>query len=89
LKKIAKELFPQDFKDNFLWLEDVYLTGILPELGHIERVGLGKRFLLTWPYLSRDFVGVHMRKTEAWKRYQIWKSLGFHSSVANSSNVSE
>lgn len=71
------KLFEQDFQ-HFLWLEDVYLTGILAQKGTIQKFDNKLRFLRTFPYLwkenPKDFIGIHMSGVKLEKRRMIWKS---------------
>ena len=64
-------LFVQKFKDHFLWIDDVYLTGILAPMGNISKINLHADFLKTYDHhhpnrygsksnLGCRFVGMHM-----------------------------
>ena len=63
LEKLV-QVFEQEFERNFNWRDDVYLTGVLANLGNISHLDLGEHFLQplvdanTFNY--PDLVGIHV-----------------------------
>lgn len=72
------DLFELHFKDNFMWMEDTYLTGILGVDGGFTRQ-LPPRFLQKYTGMKMkvlpDFVSIHMSKIKFSEKVAFWQLL--------------
>ena len=68
------ETFTKSFKDVYIWIEDVYITGILSVLSNIELIDLRLLLRPGTPRINSKFLAAGLRKNYLLKdQERIWK----------------
>ena len=69
------DLFKASFKENYLWIEDVYITGILRQLGGMSYVDMFPLIIGGDPGNELNFISAHLNSMTPRERRNKWRQL--------------
>ena len=72
------QTFLRTFKENYVWIEDVYLTGILADLANIGRIHVENLVYFEIPNSTSDFFTAHPYlewNLSPQERLKVWHEL--------------
>ena len=71
---ILFDAFEKTLKSCYVWIEDVYITGVLAEISDVKISSLNRWVHMTPPNKSSDFIVAHSSQYSPLERKNLWHS---------------